>query len=108
MALISICCARGVISSDFNPVMMLITPAGKSDVAKISPKVIAERGDISEAIATTVFPLTTAGAILEISPKSGFSSGAITPTTPVGCGEVKFQYGAATGLRSEERRVGKE
>ena len=34
----------------------------------------------------------------EISPASGGSSGASTPTTPVGSGTVKLKYGPATGL----------
>jgi len=46
--------------------------------------VIAASGFDSEVIATTVLPPTRAGAILLTSPSSDGSSGATTPTTPVG------------------------
>ena len=45
-----------------------------------------------------MLPLTIAGASRETSPSSGGSSGASTPTTPVGSGTVKLKYGPETGF----------
>src|SRR2546422_6388535 len=75
-----------------------MTPLGTSDVARTSVRVTAGRGFDSLARTTTAFPLTTAGATRETSPRSAGSSGATTPTTPVGSGYVKSKYGPATGF----------
>jgi hypothetical protein len=76
---------------------MLTTPAGRSEVASTSARVIDGRGARSLAITTQVLPVTITGAITEMSPSSG-SSGATTATTPVGSGEEMLKYGPATGL----------
>ena len=49
-----------------------------------------ERAATSEVTATTVLPPTIAGAMRLTSPRSAGSSGATTPTTPVGSGTVKL------------------
>jgi hypothetical protein len=74
------------------------TPAGTSEVATASASSIAASGCVSDATATTVLPPTSAGTILETSPSSAGSSGAMTATTPVGSGSVKLKYGPATGF----------
>src|SRR5262249_56447487 len=58
----------------------------------------AGSGNRSLATATTVLPLTTAGAITETKPSRLEACGAITATTPVGSGSEKLKYGPATGL----------
>jgi hypothetical protein len=45
-----------------------------------------------------VFPPTITGASRDTIPPSEGVSGASTPTTPVGSGNVKLKYGTATGL----------
>ena len=47
-------------------------------------------GYFSDAIITVVLPVTIAGIINEINPKSGLSSELIKPTTPVGSKTVKL------------------
>src|SRR3989442_9806137 len=71
-------------SSSFDPVTMLITPAGTSEVSSTLYSSVAATGWASDGIATTVFPTATAGATSETNPSSGSSSGAATPTTPIG------------------------
>ena len=80
------------------PVRTLTTPPGTSQVASTSASSIAASGRVSDATATTALPPTSAGARRETSPSSGGSSGARTPTTPVGSGTVKLKYGPATGF----------
>src|SRR5919205_753525 len=77
---------------------MLTTPPGTSEVASASASSIAASGRVSDAIATTELPPTSAGATRDTSPSSGGSSGATMPTTPVGSGTVKLKYGPATGF----------
>src|SRR5215210_5899176 len=95
--------ARIGASSLLRPVRMLTTPPGTSEVATASASSIAASGCSSEATATTALPPTIAGTILETSPASAGSPGAITPTTPVGSGKEKLKYGPATGF--EEPRT---
>src|SRR5919201_1686920 len=77
---------------------MFTTPPGTSEVASASASSIAVRGCGSDATATTAFPPVSAGTMRETSPSRGGSSGASTPTTPVGSGTVKLKYGPATGF----------
>src|SRR5213592_2968664 len=77
---------------------MLTTPPGTSAVASASESSIAASGLVSDATTTAVLPPTITGASRETSPSSAGSSGARTPTTPVGSGIVKLKYGAATGF----------
>ena len=84
------CAASQESSSFLNPEIRFTTPAGTSEVAKISPIVMPGRGCDSETTATTVLPPTRAGAMRAVSPSSEGVSGASTPTTPVGSGRVKL------------------
>src|SRR5438477_1684967 len=77
---------------------MLTAPPGTSEVAIASASSIAASGRSSDATATTTLPPVSAGARRDVSPRSGGSSGASTPTTPVGSGTVKLKYGPATGF----------
>ena len=79
---------------------MFTTPPGTSEVARTSPSETAGSGARSLASTTAVLPLTIAGARRETSPRSDWSCGATTPTTPVGSGTVKLKYGPATGLEA--------
>src|SRR5271166_5019170 len=98
MALTSMCeASQGAISA-VRPVSTLITPPGTSEVASTSDSDTAGSGERSLASATTVLPLTTAGAITETKPSRLEACGAITATTPVGSGSEKLKYGPATGL----------
>ena len=94
----STCAARTGSSSFFKPVRRLTTPPGTSDVASTSASVTAGSGRDSDAITTTVLPVTVAGARRLTSPSRELVSGAIRPITPVGSGIVKLKYGAPTGL----------
>src|SRR5438876_8978594 len=80
------------------PVKRLTTPPGKSLVARISVKVIAGSGYLSEATTTAVLPLKSTGETREISGSSAGSSGTRTTTTPVGSGTVKLKWDVATGF----------
>src|SRR3989442_483605 len=71
-------------SSSFDPVTMLITPAGTSEVSSTLYSSVAASGWASDGIATTVFPTAMAGATSETNPSSGSSSGAAMPSTPIG------------------------
>src|ERR1700721_561366 len=85
-------------TSAVRPVSTLITPPGTSEVASTSDSDTAGSGKRSLATATTVLPLTTAGATTETKPSRLEACGAITATTPVGSGSEKLKYGPATGL----------
>ena len=78
-------------SSLRNPVRMLITPPGTSDVARTSVRVIAGSGRVSDVTTTTALPVTSGGASLDTSPSKDDVSGATMPTTPVGSGIVKLK-----------------
>src|SRR5690606_22106129 len=78
---------------------MLTTPAGTSELLSTSAKVTAGIGDFSEASTTAVLPGTSTGANRVTSPNNAGSSGAMTPTTPVGSGEEMLKKGPATGFR---------
>ncbi len=71
------------------PEMMLMTPPGTSLVARISDRVMAGNGLLSEVSTTAVLPPTTTGASRDTSPSSDEDSGATMPTTPVGSGMLK-------------------
>ena len=75
-----------------------MTPPGTSLVASASLRVTAGSGRASDARATTVLPDTMIGASRDTRASSGASSGAMSPTTPVGSGTVKLKYGPATAL----------
>src|SRR5262249_53331013 len=85
-------------SSFRNPVSTLTTPPGTSEVASTSASSIAASGRDSDAMRTVALPPTSTGANRDTSPSRGGSSGASTPTTPVGSGTVKLKYGPATGF----------
>src|ERR1700748_1700867 len=98
IAFTSMCeASQGAISS-VRPVSTVITPPGTSEVASTSDSDTAGSGQRSLATATTVLPLTTAGATTETKPSRLDACGAITATTPVGSGSEKLKYGPATGL----------
>jgi hypothetical protein len=68
----------------------LITPAGRSLVARTSAKVIADNGAFVLASTITVFPEVIIGAMTSISPSSDGVSGATAATTPMLSGIVKL------------------
>src|SRR5688500_12040098 len=92
------CAASTGASSLRWPVRMLTTPPGTSEVASTSASSIAASGLDSDATTTAAFPPTITGQSRVTRPFSAGSSGASTPTTPVGSGTVKLKYGPATGL----------
>jgi hypothetical protein len=92
------CPASQGASSSRCPVSRLTTPPGTSEVASTSASSTAASGWVWDATTTVVLPPTIAGATRETSPRSGGSSGARIPTTPVGSGTVKLKYGPATGF----------
>src|SRR5919201_913112 len=92
------CDASQGASSERRPVRRFTTPGGTSDVASASASSIAASGCVSDPSATTTLPPVSAGTTRETRPSSGGSSGAISPTTPVGSGTVKLKYGPATGF----------
>src|SRR5918994_1863540 len=98
IALTSMCDASQGPISDADPVRMLTTPPGRSEVAITSPSVTAGSGRSYDETATTVLPETIAGAITLVSPSRLESCGARTATTPVASGNEKSKYGPATGL----------
>ncbi len=79
--------AQGANSSS-EPVKILITPAGRSLVARTSAKVIAGTLKPPSTSAITELPETTAAAIASI--KSINEPEAVTTTTPSGSGIVKL------------------
>src|ERR1051325_8467098 len=85
-------------SSARRPVNRLATPPGRSLVARISAKVAAGRGNVSDATTAAVFPLRITGATSETSASKDGSSGARTTTTPEGSGMVKLKCDVATGF----------
>ncbi len=89
IAFTSMCDASHGASSAALPVSMFTTPAGRSDVASTSVRVIAGMGPRSAATTTHVLPLTIAGATTETRPSSVDCWGATTATTPVGSGTEK-------------------
>src|SRR3954471_22290217 len=80
------------------PVRMLTTPAGTSEVASTSAKVTAASGRSADDATTTVLPLMITGATTLTSPSRLESCGASTATTPVGSGVDRLKNGPATGL----------
>src|ERR1700739_1625601 len=98
MALTSVCEGSQGATSATRPVSTLMTPPGTSEVASTSVRETAGSGQRSLARATTVLPVTTAGATTETKPSRLEASGAITATTPVGSGREKLKNGPATGL----------
>ena len=97
MALTSRWPHSGLTSSE-PPESRLTTPPGTSDTPATSPRSSARSGQRSETTATTTLPAASGGAISGTSPSTSGSSGASTATTPVGSGNEKLKYGAATGL----------
>src|SRR5580693_7747002 len=98
MALTSMCeASQGAISA-VRPVSTLTTPAGTSEVASTSDSVTAGSGKRSLASATTVLPVTSAGATTDTKPSRLEPCGASTATTPVGSGSEKLKQGPATGF----------
>src|SRR5690606_22040971 len=97
-ALTSACAASHGAISAADPVSTFTTPPGTSLVASTSARLIADSGQRSLATATTVFPVTSAGAMTDTSPSSAESCGATIATTPVGSGTEMLKYGPATGL----------
>ena len=67
-------------------------------MARTSASVTAASGRFWEATITATLPPTITGARRATKPASAGSSGATTPTTPVGSGTVKLKYGPATGF----------
>src|SRR5690606_9177775 len=82
--------------SSLLPVWMLTTPPGTSDVARTSANVIAGMGADSAARTTVVLPGTRTGITAPANPHRAGSSGATTPTTPVGPGVAMVTKGPAT------------
>src|ERR1700689_1092299 len=78
--------------------MILSSPAGKSDVADISPSNTAGVGRVSLGMASTVLPTTIGASTVSTKPSSDDSWGATTATTPLGVGNEKLKKGPATGL----------
>ena len=91
MALTSMCEASHGATSAVRPVSTLITPPGTSEVASTSVRDTAGSGQRSLASATTVLPVTTAGATAETKPSRLEAAGAITATTPAGSGTEKLK-----------------
>ena len=93
IAFTSMCDASHGASSARRPVSRLTTPPGRSLVASTSASSIAASGPVSDAIATTVLPPTSAGASRETRPSSGGSSGAIDRDDAgrLGHGEVEVR-----------------
>ena len=89
MAFTSRCEASHGTSSLMEPVRTFTTPPGTSEVASTSQRLTAGRGHRSLARTTEVFPDTITGARRDTRPRRAGSSGATTPTTPVGSGNVK-------------------
>src|SRR5262249_59687658 len=85
-------------SSAVYPVSRLTTPAGRSEVASTSARVIAGSGRSCAASTTQVFPPAITGATTDTRPSSAESCGATMPITPDGSGSEKLKYGPATGL----------
>ena len=98
MALTSMCEASHGPMVAAEPVRMLTTPPGTSEVASTSENVTAGSGRSYDDTTTTVLPVTIAGATTLTSPSSDDSCGARTATTPVGSGVERLKNGPATGL----------
>src|ERR1019366_1586362 len=98
IALTSICPASTGASSPVRPVSTLTTPAGTSEVASTSDRVIDGSGRGSLATTTAVLPVAITGASTLTSPSRLDSAGAMTATTPVGSGTLKLKYGPATAF----------
>src|SRR5262245_7107231 len=96
------CVAKCSSSSVRWPVRMLTTPLGTSLVASTSEKVTAGRGLLVEARATAVLPPARVGAMTEIKPSKGESSGARIETTPVGSRMEKLKWLEETGFTLEK------
>ena len=96
------CEEKGSSSSEDFPVRIFTTPAGTSEEFKTSANVTEQRGFVSEARTTEVFPLAMAGAIAETNPIKEFSSGAMMETTPVGSGTEKLKCEDETGFTEEK------
>ena len=77
---------------------MLTTPAGTSEVASTSARVMAGTGWAWLAITMHELPDTMVGAITLTRPSRLDSRGATAATIPVGSGMEKLKYGPATGL----------
>ena len=101
-AFTSTCAASHGASSERKPVSTLTTPPGTSDVAIASASSIAASGCVSDASTTAALPPTITGAMRETMPSSGGSSGATTPTTPVGSGSGEVEVRARDGIRRAE------
>ena len=72
------------------PVRIFTTPAGTSEVAKHSERVIPGRGRFSLVMRTAVFPPASTGASPRTTPSSEDFWSATIPTTPSDSGIVKL------------------
>src|SRR6266545_3385852 len=63
---------------------------------------LAAAASSTAACSSAEQPAESTGASVRASPSSVGSSGATTPTTPVGSGMVKLKYGPATGFTVPE------
>ena len=97
-ALTSACSASHGMTSAGAPVRMFTTPAGTSEVAKHSARVIAGIGRDELGMTITALPVTMIGATTLTRPEMLASCGATAATTPVGSGTEKLKKGPATGL----------
>ncbi|MEY4878047.1 MAG: hypothetical protein RIR72_462 [Actinomycetota bacterium] len=95
---ISICEAKCGVNSSLKPVRIFTTPAGTSEVARHSARVIADSGRFWLASNTAQLPAANTGASPKTTPSSEDFSSATTPTTPSGSATVKLKKGPATGL----------
>src|SRR4051794_41520108 len=98
IALTSMCEASHGPTVAAEPVRMLTTPPGTSEVARTSANVTAGSGRSYDDTTTTVLPVTIAGATTLTRPSSEDSCGASTATTPVGSGVERLKNGPPTGL----------
>jgi hypothetical protein len=98
IALTSMCPASHGAIVAAEPVRMLTTPPGTSEVASTSENVTAGSGRSYDDTTTAVLPVTTTGATTLTRPSSEDSCGASTATTPVGSGVDRLKNGPATGL----------
>src|SRR6185503_18458672 len=85
-------------SSEGLPVKILTTPPGRSEEFNTSAKVTAQRGLVSDASTTQVFPPAITGAMTDTNPNNESLCGAIMETTPVGSGTEKLKCELATGF----------
>src|SRR4051812_48059060 len=101
-ALTSMWVAKCSRSSFRSPVRRLITPPGRSLVARTSLNVIALRGLVVEARAMQVLPPAMVGEMTDNKPNKPELSGEMIETTPVGSSRLKLKWLELTGFTLEK------